>query len=50
VWLEEVPLRVCYPELYEICSDPEALVCDMVVNGEWRVLFRRRWIGYLHTC
>jgi hypothetical protein len=32
VWLGEVPLKVFYPDLYEICRDLDALVKDMVVN------------------
>jgi hypothetical protein len=49
VWFGEVSLRVCYPELYEISRDLEALVCDMVMNGEGRIRIRRCLVGELQV-
>jgi hypothetical protein len=37
VWLDEVPLKVSYLELYEMRRHPEALVRDLMKNGEWMV-------------
>jgi hypothetical protein len=41
VWLDRVPLKVSFQELFKICSDPDALVMNLVVGGEWRLEFRR---------
>jgi hypothetical protein len=41
VWLGYVPLKISCLELYEISRDPDALVRDLVDNGEWMVPFRR---------
>jgi hypothetical protein len=29
VWLGGVPLKICYPKLYEVCRNPDDLVKDM---------------------
>jgi hypothetical protein len=34
VWLEDVPLRISYHELFQISRDPKAMVADLVVDGE----------------
>jgi hypothetical protein len=41
VWLGYVPLKISCSKLYEISRDPDALVRDLVDNGEWMVPFRR---------
>jgi hypothetical protein len=41
VWLDEVPLKISYCELFVISSDPNALVSEMEEDGRWVVQFRR---------
>jgi hypothetical protein len=41
VWLDRVPLKVSFYELFKISSDPEALVEELVEEGSWKVEFRR---------
>jgi hypothetical protein len=41
VCLDRVPLGVSFWELFEVCSDPEAMVGKLVEEGCWRVDFRR---------
>jgi hypothetical protein len=45
VWLEGVPLRISYQELFQITRDPKAMVADLMVDGEWRIQFRRELDG-----
>jgi hypothetical protein len=41
VWLDKVPLKISYHELFRICGDPQALVADVVIEGMLDVNFRR---------
>jgi hypothetical protein len=41
VWIDRVPLSVSFCELFGICSEPEAMVGELVEEGCWRVDFRR---------
>jgi hypothetical protein len=41
VWLDVVPLKLSYYELFQVSSDPNALVADMEEDGTWLVQFRR---------
>jgi hypothetical protein len=40
VWLDEVPLKISYCELFIVSLDPDALVSDLE-DGRWDVQFRR---------
>lgn len=40
-WLGEIPLKVEFWELFEICADPDILVAKIWRNGEWLISFRR---------
>lgn len=41
VWLGEVPIKISYPELFEISSEPEATVAEVNKEGVWLIYFRR---------
>jgi hypothetical protein len=41
VWIDKVLLRVKYPELFSLCSDPDVLVEEMEEDGECQLEFRR---------
>jgi hypothetical protein len=47
VWLDKVPSRVSYHELFEIYSEPKAIVGDLVEEEEWLIQFRRALNGRL---
>jgi hypothetical protein len=40
-WLGEEPLRVGYPSLFAICSDPMLLVASTAHEGTWNIAFSR---------
>ena len=40
-WLDDMPLRVKFPSLFAICSDPAQLVASAVHNGSSNISFRR---------
>jgi hypothetical protein len=40
VWLESVPLRVCFPRLSEICDNKEGSVAEYAARG-WHLGLRR---------
>jgi hypothetical protein len=46
VWLEEKPLCIIYPVLFELCLRPNCLVADMAAT-EWVVEFKVRLQGIL---
>jgi hypothetical protein len=37
VWLAELPLKLSYKSLYDICWTPGFFVGDLVNNGEWDI-------------
>jgi hypothetical protein len=39
--LGEIPLKVEFWELFEICADPDIVVTKVWRNGEWLISFRR---------
>ncbi len=41
VWLGEIPLKIAFPYIYKICSDPGKTVHQMYDNGQWRIDLRR---------
>jgi hypothetical protein len=41
VWLGQVPLKLSFPRLYEICNDRNSLVGDCYKQGECVIEFRR---------
>lgn len=41
MWLGEVPLKVSYPELFEISSESDANVAYVYKEGVWLIYFRR---------
>ena len=40
-WMDDLPLRVKFPSLFAICSDPAQMVASAVHNGSWNISFRR---------
>jgi hypothetical protein len=47
VWLDEVPLKVSYHGMFQICSDPNVLVGKAYEEGDWMIHFRRELTEYL---
>jgi len=41
VWRGDIPLKIAYPKLYELCNDKTRLVSDFYDDGEWYISFRR---------
>uniref|UniRef100_I1NQW5 Reverse transcriptase zinc-binding domain-containing protein n=1 Tax=Oryza glaberrima TaxID=4538 RepID=I1NQW5_ORYGL len=41
VWCDNIPLKVRFPDLFEISHDQNATVKDTVVGREWSLEFRR---------
>jgi len=41
IWLGEVPMKVLYPDLYQMCSQPQARVIDHWDGIDWNIAFRR---------
>lgn len=37
IWLGEVPLKIQFPYIYSVCSDPSDSAKQMQVDGEWRI-------------
>lgn len=40
-WLQNVPLKTAYDDLFKMVRDPERVVAEFWVEGEWYVEFRR---------
>lgn len=55
-WLQEVPLKILYSNLYKLTRDPYCFVSDCCEEGTWVVDFKRclstqdyeSWLGLLH--
>jgi hypothetical protein len=45
VWLDHVPMGISYQELFQISREAKAMVTNLVVDGEWRIQFRRELDG-----
>src|SRR6185312_6695268 len=41
VWCGEVPLKTQFPELFKICRDPTAWVCECWDVDGWNISLRR---------
>jgi len=41
IWLRDVPVKTIYPDLYSMCSQPQAKVIDYWDGTEWNIAFRR---------
>ena len=41
VWLEEVPLKIIFPRIYDYCRNKNSLVSECLINGQWRFDFTR---------
>jgi hypothetical protein len=40
-WIDRRPLRLSFPDLYAICTDPSVLVASAARSGTWNIAFRR---------
>jgi hypothetical protein len=55
-WIQNVPLKILYSDLYNLARDPNCYVCDCWEDGVWGVEFKRclsvqqydRWLGLLN--
>jgi hypothetical protein len=36
-----MPLKTQFPYIYSICSDPNSIVKQMLIEGEWEINLRR---------
>lgn len=50
VWRGDIPLKIAYPKLYELCNDKTRLVSDFYDDGEWYISFRRSLGGQTLNC
>jgi len=56
-WVQEVPLKILYTDLYRLVRNPNCFVNECWVDDTWWVDFKRslsvydheRWLGLLHT-
>ena len=46
-WLGNCPLKISFPKLFNITSNPDIAVAEAFVNGQWHIEFRRQVVGDL---
>jgi hypothetical protein len=39
IWLDEVPLKISYHKLFQVCSEPDATVAELEEEGIWFINF-----------
>ncbi|KAL3355533.1 hypothetical protein AABB24_019554 [Solanum stoloniferum] len=40
-WIDQIPLSESFPDLFSICNNPEARVCECWTTQGWDLIFRR---------